>query len=87
MGTFRDCLGRQTDEAVRLELGDRGEGVAGLWKYSTRIRIRVFSGSRGVFACPNHDKDQPCRAVQQPVDHTVTSLSHPNVNSLGKDLL
>ena len=37
VGTFRDCLGRQTDEAVRLELtellgyvlGDRGKGVGG----------------------------------------------------------
>ena len=37
MGTFRDCLGRQSDEAVRLEMvellgrvvGDRGEGVGG----------------------------------------------------------
>ena len=37
VGTFRECLGRQTDEAVRLELtellgyvlGDRGEGVGG----------------------------------------------------------
>ena len=30
-----------------------------------RIRIRVYAGSRGLFACLNHDKDQPCRAVQQ----------------------
>ena len=37
LGSFRDCLSRQVDEAVRLEmvqllgrvLGDRGEGVGG----------------------------------------------------------
>ena len=37
MGSFRDCLSRQTDEAVRLEMaellgyviGDKGEGVGG----------------------------------------------------------
>ena len=37
MGSFKDCLSRQTDEAVRLEmveqyrkvLGDRGDGVGG----------------------------------------------------------
>ena len=37
MGSFRDCMGRQTDEAVRLDMvevygkvpGDTGEGVGG----------------------------------------------------------
>ena len=34
-----------------------------------RIRIRVYAGPRGIFACLNHDKDQPCRAVQQSAWH------------------
>ena len=29
-----------------------------------RIRIRVYAGPRGIFACLNHDKDQPCRACR-----------------------
>ena len=33
--------------------------------FKIRIRIRVYAGPRGIFACLNHDKDQPCRAVQQ----------------------
>ena len=49
MGTFRDCLGRQTDEAVRLELtellgyvlGDRGEGVGG--RTLAVLNRRIFS--------------------------------------------
>ena len=52
MGTFRDCLGRQSDEAVRLEMaenlgkivGDRGEGVGGK-------TIRVLN-SRGEYFQP-----------------------------------
>ena len=42
-----------------------------------RIRIRVYAGPRCVFACMNHDTDQPCRAVQQLVFHTIASLGHP----------
>ena len=30
-----------------------------------RVRIRVYAGPQGIFACLNHDKDQPCRAGQQ----------------------
>ena len=30
-----------------------------------RIRKRVSGGSQGVFACPNHDTDQPCMTVQK----------------------
>ena len=52
MGIFRDCLGRQSDEAVRLEMaellgrvvGDRGEGVGG--------KIVKVLNSRGEFFQP-----------------------------------
>ena len=30
-----------------------------------RIRIRVHAGPQGIFAWMNHDKDQPCKSVQQ----------------------
>ena len=52
MGSFRDCMGRQTDEAVRLDMvevygkvpGDTGEGVGG------RI-VRTLNG-RGEYFQP-----------------------------------
>ena len=28
-----------------------------------RIRVRVYAGPQGIFACLNHDKNNPCIAV------------------------
>ena len=45
--------------------------------YRIRIRIRLYAGPQGVFACLNHNTDQPCRAVQQNVRNKIASLCYP----------
>ena len=40
------------------------------------IRIGIYAKSMGAFACPDHDTDLPCKAVQQKVKNTIASLCH-----------
>ena len=55
LGSFRDCLGRQTDEAVRLDIvtvygkvpGHTGEGVGGMIVKTLKWK-RIFSPPKTV---------------------------------------